>query len=65
MSGLTEGTQWSAAQTRCLIMHEQRDTVELEIRRQKKYNLVDEHQKRMKVGEAELQYWISIKKTHD
>ena len=56
MSGLTEGTQWSAAQTRCLIMHEQRDTVELEIRRQKKYNLVDEHQKRMKVGEAELQY---------
>jgi hypothetical protein len=36
--------------------------MEMEILQVKKNNLVEEHQKRMEVLEAELQYWTSSKK---
>jgi hypothetical protein len=54
----------SAAQTRCLDMQEKQHTMEMEILQVKKNNLVEEHQKRMEVLEAELQYWTSSKKKH-
>ena len=52
----------SAVQTRCLDMQEKQHTMEMEILQVKKNNLVEEHQKRMEVLEAELQYWTSSKK---
>ena len=55
-------TTMSAAQTRCLDMQEKQHTLEMEILHLRKNNLIDEHQKKMEVLEAELQYWISTKK---
>ena len=52
----------SAAQTRCLDMQEKQHIMEMEILQLKKNNLVEEHQKRMEVLEAELQHWTSTKK---
>ena len=57
-----KSTTMSAAQTRCLDMQEKQHTLEMEILHLRKNNLIDEHQKKMEVLEAELQYWISTKK---
>ena len=43
-------------------MQEKQHTMEMVILQLKKNNLVEEHQKRMEVLEAELQHWTSAKK---
>ena len=52
----------SEAQTICLQMQEKHHTMEMEILQLKKNNLIEKHQKRMEVLEAELEYWTSVKK---
>ncbi len=42
-------------------MQEKQHIMEMEILQLKKNNLVEEHQKRMEVFEAELQHWTSTK----
>ena len=51
----------SAAQTRCLDIQEKQHKLEMEILHLRKNNLIDEHQKKIDVLEAELQYWMPKK----
>ena len=43
-------------------MQEKQHTMEMEILQLKKNNLIEKHQKRMEVLEADLEYWTSVKK---
>ena len=57
-----KSTTMSAVQTRCLDIQEKQHKLEMEILHLRKNNLIDEHQKKMEVLEAELQYWMPNKK---
>ena len=52
----------SEAQSVSLQMQEKQHTMEMEILQLKKNNLIEEHETRMEVLEAELEYWTSTKK---